>query len=60
MKTKPPSSRLSIGCHLSLWLPALEEGTFSPYIRAYWGEQAIFDGSWKPPVVDETLEVIGK
>lgn len=32
------------------WLPA-PDGTFSLYIRAYWGEKAILDGSWKPPVV---------
>lgn len=32
------------------WLPA-PDGTFSLYIRAYWGKQAILDGSWKPPVI---------
>jgi hypothetical protein len=32
------------------WLPA-PEGTFSLYIRCYWGEEAIFDGSWKPPTI---------
>ncbi|MGC4013459.1 MAG: DUF1254 domain-containing protein [Luteolibacter sp.] len=34
----------------SNWLPA-PEGHFSLYIRAYWGKEAILDGSWKPPVV---------
>jgi hypothetical protein len=34
----------------SNWLPA-PEGTFSLYIRAYWGKQAILDGSWKPPTI---------
>jgi hypothetical protein len=34
----------------SNWLPA-PDGTFSLYIRAYWGKQAILDGSWKPPVI---------
>jgi len=34
------------------WLPA-PEGTFSLYIRAYWGEEAILDGSWKPPVIEK-------
>jgi len=29
------------------WLPA-PEGTFSLYIRCYWGEEAILDGSWIP------------
>ncbi|SSW72615.1 DUF1254 domain-containing protein [Achromobacter agilis] len=32
------------------WLPSPTE-TFSLYIRAYWGEKGILDGSWKPPVV---------
>ena len=36
----------------SNWLPA-PEGSFSLYIRAYWGEAGILDGSWKPPVVKE-------
>lgn len=33
------------------WLPA-PDGTFSLYIRAYWGKEAILDGSWQPPVVE--------
>jgi hypothetical protein len=32
------------------WLPA-PAGTLSLYIRAYWGEKAILDGSWTPPSV---------
>jgi hypothetical protein len=32
------------------WLPA-PDGKFSLYIRAYWGKEAILDGSWKPPVI---------
>jgi hypothetical protein len=32
----------------SNWLPA-PDGHFSLYIRAYWGQQGIFDGSWQPP-----------
>lgn len=32
------------------WLPA-PRGKFSLYIRAYWGKEAILDGSWKPPVI---------
>jgi hypothetical protein len=35
----------------SNWLPA-PEGTFSLYIRAYWPDKAIVDGSWKPPVIE--------
>lgn len=34
----------------SNWIPA-PNGAFSLYIRAYWGKQAIIDGSWKPPVI---------
>ncbi|MEU8901353.1 DUF1254 domain-containing protein [Nocardia sp. NPDC048505] len=34
----------------SNWLPS-PSGPFSLYIRAYWGEQAILDGSWKPPAI---------
>ena len=30
------------------WIPAPED-TFSLYIRAYWGEEPILDGSWEPP-----------
>jgi hypothetical protein len=32
------------------WLPA-PNGRFSLYIRAYWGKDAILDGSWEPPLV---------
>lgn len=32
------------------WLPSPSE-PISLYIRAYWGEKGILDGSWKPPVV---------
>ena len=32
------------------WLPA-PGTTFSLYIRAYWGKEAILDGSWKPPII---------
>jgi hypothetical protein len=34
----------------SNWLPA-PDGHFSLYMRAYWGQQGILDGSWKPPVI---------
>jgi hypothetical protein len=34
----------------SNWLPA-PQGHFSLYIRAYWGNQGIIDGTWKPPAV---------
>ena len=34
------------------WLPA-PDGTFSLYIRAYWGEAPILDGSWQPPKIEK-------
>ena len=34
------------------WLPA-PEGTFSLYIRCYWGKEAVLDGTWKPPVIEK-------
>jgi hypothetical protein len=33
------------------WLPA-PNGTFSLYIRAYWADKAILDGTWQPPSVE--------
>jgi hypothetical protein len=35
----------------SNWVPA-PQGTFSLYIRAYWGKEAILDGSWIPPKIE--------
>ena len=35
----------------SNWLPA-PNGTFSLYIRAYWPDKAILDGTWQPPTVE--------
>jgi hypothetical protein len=35
----------------SNWLPA-PDSTFSLYIRAYWGEQGILDGTWQPPKIE--------
>ncbi|OWZ94528.1 hypothetical protein B9J07_08755 [Sinorhizobium sp. LM21] len=34
----------------SNWLPA-PHGIFSLYIRAYWGKDAILDGTWQPPKI---------
>jgi hypothetical protein len=36
----------------SNWLPA-PGGTFSLYLRTYWAEPAILDGSWMPPQVEK-------
>jgi len=38
----------------SNWLPA-PNGTFSLYIRAYWADQAILDGTWQPPAIKKIL-----
>ena len=47
------ASRKSSGSgHEANWLPA-PEGSFSLYIRAYWGERAILDGSWQPPKIEK-------
>jgi hypothetical protein len=35
----------------SNWLPA-PEGTFSLYIRCYWGDKGVLDGTWQPPVIE--------
>lgn len=34
------------------WIPA-PDGNFSLYIRAYWGQPAILDGSWQPPGIEK-------
>jgi len=34
------------------WLPAPND-TFSLYIRAYWSDRAILDGTWQPPVIEK-------
>lgn len=36
----------------SNWLPA-PNGTFSLYIRAYWADRAILDGTWLPPAIEK-------
>jgi hypothetical protein len=36
------------------WLPA-PDGTFSLFIRAYWGEEPILDGSWQPPKIEKRV-----
>ena len=33
------------------WLPA-PNGEFSLYIRCYWAKDAVFDGTWKPPIIE--------
>jgi hypothetical protein len=36
------------------WLPA-PDGAFSLYIRAYWGEEPILNGSWQPPKIEKRV-----
>jgi hypothetical protein len=33
------------------WLPAPKEADFSLYVRSYWPQASIIDGSWTPPAV---------
>jgi hypothetical protein len=28
-------------------------GKFSLYIRAYWADKAILDGTWQPPAIEQ-------
>jgi hypothetical protein len=37
----------------SNWLPAPKDEDFTLYIRAYWPEPAILDGTWTPPRVEK-------
>jgi hypothetical protein len=37
------------------WLPA-PRGTFSLYIRCYWGEKAVLDGTWIPPKFEQVKQ----
>lgn len=37
------------------WLPAPRDADFSLYVRAYWPQVAITDGSWTPPAVQRHL-----
>ena len=34
------------------WLPA-PNGTFSLYIRGYWADKAMLDGTWNPPTIEK-------
>jgi hypothetical protein len=43
---KPPGDEM-----FNNWLPT-PEGTFSLYIRCYWGKEAILDRSWIPPKIE--------
>lgn len=44
--------------HESNWLPA-SEGTFSLFIRAYWPDEAIVNGTWQPPRIEKLGEGTG-
>jgi len=35
------------------WLPAPKDGDFSLYVRAYWPQTPVIDGSWTPPAVEK-------
>jgi len=44
VQSSPPPDRAN-------WLPSPEEGDFSLYVRAYWPEDAVLNGTWTPPPV---------
>jgi hypothetical protein len=44
-QTNPPSDN-----KLANWLPA-PDGDFTLYLRAYWPDAPIIDGSWTPPPI---------
>ncbi|MFI7525621.1 DUF1254 domain-containing protein [Nocardia salmonicida] len=44
-------NRLPTGAPETNWLPAPAE-EFSLYIRAYWPQQPILDGTWQPPEIE--------
>ena len=48
-------AKSSVGEKESNWLPA-PEATFSLYIRAYWPEKAVLDGTWTPPAVSKVVK----
>ena len=47
VQADPPADELR-----SNWLPAPRDADFSLYVRAYWPQPAILDGSWTPPPVE--------
>jgi len=34
-------------------LRAALDGTFSLYLRAYWADKAVLDGTWQPPAIEK-------
>lgn len=38
------------------WLPAPKDANFSLYVRTYWPQASITDGSWTPPAVQEARQ----
>ena len=60
LKYNPDGSLTIYLCHESPgidkeanWLPA-PNGNFSIWLRAYWPDQAVLDGTWKPPMIART------
>lgn len=35
------------------WLPAPQQGDYSLYIRAYWPQEAAYNGAWIPPAIQK-------
>ncbi|MNF07201.1 hypothetical protein D3C80_2073310 [compost metagenome] len=46
VQATPPSEEW-----LNNWLPAVEQGGFSLYLRTYWPKDEVVNGKWTPPAV---------
>ena len=46
VQADPPAERTN-------WLPAPKSADFSLYLRTYWPDQSVLDGSWNPPSVEK-------
>lgn len=46
VQSDPPADRAN-------WLPSPKDADFSLYVRAYWPQTPVLDGSWTPPPVEK-------
>lgn len=46
VQNNPPAEDLK-----SNWLPAVEKGEFSLYLRTYWPKDEVLNGTWTPPAI---------
>jgi hypothetical protein len=52
MKSIPPLPGEEAADKESNWLPA-PSGPFSLYLRGYWADKVILDGTWQPPAIEK-------